>query len=332
MSIVPISFASMFSCGGQADLAARSLGMELVGAIEFDPEIAGVYVDNLGGEHLTIGDVSDFDYREWRGLEFLHASPSCKPHAFGRANGNPKDHAQHDSAFVVCRAIQAIAPRIFTLENSPNFARSEPYAAIMATLHRLGYSVVSETLNAFHFGVPQERKRQIVVAVRGGGDLLRLQIAKRRSPWVGGWWRAVADLVDDLAPIAPTLAQKPALDKIGRHGKWLVQRVGVAYRKGIPAASHRSSAEPSFAVRALGRGCDGHGTDQANIWLPDQRQMLALTPRIYARLMGVPDGYRLPSDPVLAVEVLGNGFPPPFAASVFGAALGAIGWRQEVAA
>lgn len=325
--VVTLTFASMFSCAGQADLAAKSLGLELVGAIECDITIAQVYADNHGGRHLTVGDVADFDYRQWRGVDVLHASPSCKPHAFGRANGDPEDHHQHDSAFVVCEAIKAAMPRVFTMENSPNFARSKPYAAIMSTLHRLGYTVHSETLNAADFGTPQVRKRRIVIAVRQG-NLILLQ----KSPWVGGWWAATQDLIDDLPEVEPTAAQLPTLRKIGRHGCWLVQRSGIAYRKNSPSASHRAANELSFAIKALGRHCDGHGPDQANVWLADRQRMLALTPRFYARLMGLPDSYRLPSDPVLAVEVLGNGFPPPFAAAVFAAGLRAIGQPMEVAA
>ncbi len=320
-----LTFASMFSCAGQVDLAARSLGFDLVGAIEYDPEIAGVYADNLGGGHLTIGDVADFDYSQWRGLDHLHASNSCKPYAFGEGNGKPEDHAQYDSGFVIPRAIKAIAPRVFTLENSPNFARSEPYAAIMSTLHGMGYTVLAETLNAADFGTPQDRKRRIIIAVRGGMAMIQ------KSPWVGGWWAATHDLIDDLNLIAPTLAQKSALDKIGRRGSWLVQRVGVAYRKGHPAATHRSAKDPAFTVRAFGRHCDGHGPDQANVYLADRQRMLALTPRFYARLMGVPDSYRLPPNPLLAVEVLGNGFPPPFAAAVLSSGLRAIG-HQGVSA
>jgi DNA (cytosine-5)-methyltransferase 1 len=301
--------------------------MELVGALEIDPPTAQVYADNLGADHLTIGDVCNFDFRQWYGLYFLHASPSCKPHAFGSANGRPQDHPQHDSAYAVVRALKECTPRIFTLENSPNFARSEPCAAIMSTLHQLGYTIHSETLNAVDFGVPQERKRRIIIAVRGGHGVLL-----QRLPWVGGWSAALSDLVDDLSPIAPSLAQQPALKKIGNHGRWLVQRSGVAYRKGQPAASHRHAKEPSFAVRAFGRGCDGHGPDQANIWDADQREMLELTPRCYARLMGIPDSYQLPDDDVLAVEVLGNGFPPPFARAVFDAALRSAGvCQREVA-
>lgn len=325
-----VTFASMFSCGGQVDLAARSLGLDLVGAIEYDPAIAQVYAENFGGSHLTIGDVCDFDFRRWQGVDLLHASPSCKPYAMGFSNGNPENHAQYDSGFYVPQAIKAIVPRVFTLENSPNFARSQPYAAIMSTLHGLGYTVFAETLNAVDFGAPQDRKRRILIAVRGCRSILSHR--PRKTSWMGGWWAAVHDLIGELSPIAPTLAQKPTLDKIGRRGHWLVQRVGVAYRKGYPAASHRSAKEPSFTVRAFGRGCDGHGPDQANIWLADEHKMLDLTPRVYARLMGVSDDYRLPADPVLAVEVLGNGFPPPFAAAVLSSGLRAIGVQpQEVA-
>ena len=156
VSIVPISFASMFTGCGQADLAARSLGMELVGAIEHDAPIAAVYADNFGSRHLTIGDVADFDFRQWKGLDHLHASNSCKPHAFGRANGDPKDHAQYASAYEICRALKVIQPQTFTLENSPNFARSEPYRAIMGVLLGLGYGIFAGNLNASDFGVPQD--------------------------------------------------------------------------------------------------------------------------------------------------------------------------------
>ena len=84
----------------------------------------------------------------------------------------------------------------------------------------------------------------------------------------------------------------------------------------------RSSTQPSIAVRAFGRGCDRHGVRQMNVW--DGEVLRSCTVDFYRRLMGVPDDFRLGDDECLAVEALGNGYPPPFAQAMFEAAVRAV--------
>jgi DNA (cytosine-5)-methyltransferase 1 len=67
------------------------------------------------------------------------------------------------------RAVRIVRPRAFMFENVPgitNDAHAAYLASICAELTELDYKVDVVTLNAVDFGLPQERKRLVIVGIR----------------------------------------------------------------------------------------------------------------------------------------------------------------------
>lgn len=65
------------------------------------------------------------------------------------------------------RAVADAEPKAFVLENVPPLLKSQEYVELCGLMKELGYSVEGKILNAADYGVPQTRRRAIVIGVRG---------------------------------------------------------------------------------------------------------------------------------------------------------------------
>ena len=65
------------------------------------------------------------------------------------------------------RAIDESGPTVFVMENVPQLLRSAEFAAFKRAAQSRNYSVEGRVLNAADFGVPQTRRRAIVIGMVG---------------------------------------------------------------------------------------------------------------------------------------------------------------------
>jgi DNA (cytosine-5)-methyltransferase 1 len=290
--------ATLFSGGGCVEAGLRDL-VDFRWAVEVDPAIAGVYRANIG-DHVIVADVSAVDYDALPAVDYLHASPVCKNASRAKVGGAeaPEDRLM---ATAVCRALRAVQPRVFTLENVVGYQRFESFAMIGRTLNELGYIWHAASYNSADAGVPQTRRRLILRAVK---DAL-LPPPPPPLPWVG-WYAAIEDLI-------PTLPESRFADWQLKtlvatvHGKAAVPRafiIGGQYQTPngedrVP--QHRAGDRPIWTITG-----SEHGDTRA--WLSEGR-VVAMTPRALARFQSIPDWYVLPEKKALACMVIGNGWP-----------------------
>lgn len=197
---------TLFSGGGLAEVGLDGM-VHFVAAVEMNPEIAAHH-QQAHGTPVTVGKVQDVDYRQWEGVDYLHASPVCK--SFSVANAQ-KGEVSLDlsSADATIRAIKDAKPRIVTIENVPNYEGSESLTRILTALSDEGYQYDVAVYDAADYGVPQHRKRLLVRAVKDG------ELPPRPQPTGStlGWFDAVHDLTlpVDSAGLAPW--QRERLDR-----------------------------------------------------------------------------------------------------------------------
>lgn len=105
------------------------------------------------------------------------------------------------------RCVEQVNPKIFVLENVPPLLKSAEFVEMCRLGASLGYKVEGRVLNAADYGVPQTRKRAIVIGSRIGDpcfpqqthvDPLKRNLLTQELPR----WRTVRDAIGHL-PLEP---------------------------------------------------------------------------------------------------------------------------------
>jgi DNA (cytosine-5)-methyltransferase 1 len=248
-----IVFGDLFCGGGGAATGAIAAGLEHAWGLELDPQIAEVYRENIGdcfNQNILDADPLKFEKPDW-----LHASPPCQ--AFSTANANRGERQlEIDCARKVAEFIEVLQPKYFSLENVEAYKRSHSFNLIVDTLNRLGYWSNWQILNAADFGVPQSRRRLILLAIKGG--FLPSLPPKERHV---GWYEAIAHLVHDLPDAQLADWQLNALPEDLRENLRHMQKQKNILIENTGARSDRplqtrDAGEPSWTIRAMGH--DGH--------------------------------------------------------------------------
>ena len=172
----------LFCGAGGLTRGLRSAGWSVVAGIDVDGTAAETYESNNPGArfiHADLRGVSVGDIRDLaKGippLELLLAGCApCQPFSKQRGTGVGK---RTDAALLTefARFVVVLQPGVVLMENVPGITSVPGFSAFRRftkTLNDCGYDCDHGILNACDFGVPQHRRRYVLLAGRTG----RLQL------------------------------------------------------------------------------------------------------------------------------------------------------------
>lgn len=167
---------SLFSGIGGFELAFERLGIQTVASVEIDDQARGVLADHFPRTEL-LTDVTKVTGADARAAGFvpdrgvITAGWPCQGNsAAGRRQGmdDPRSGLWRE----VVRLLAETRPRWFFGENVPGLLSvndGRDFYRVVRDLDDLGYGVAWRVLDAQFFGVPQRRRRVIVVGCLGDG-------------------------------------------------------------------------------------------------------------------------------------------------------------------
>ena len=176
---LPIHVFDFFSgCGGTCK-GFQDAGMRIVFAIDNDPDSQETFRRNFPNTHLFPQNIEDMHIGDLQSLIALSqghptlfsVSAPCQPYT----NQNTQKPA-HDNRRKLLdefrRFVEHYLPDYIFLENVPGLQKltisEAPFARFIATLDSLGYEYEHDVIRAQDYGVPQKRKRLILIASRHG--------------------------------------------------------------------------------------------------------------------------------------------------------------------
>lgn len=160
-------FIDLFAGIGGMRIPFDDIGGECVFTSEIDKYAQKTYINNFGDEPK--GDITDISPKEIPSHDLILAGFPCQP--FSQA-GLKKGFGDTRGGlfFYIADIIEHHLPKVVLLENVKRFKthdKGRTFAIVEKTLNDLGYSVFSKVLNSKNFGVPQNRERLFIVALRG---------------------------------------------------------------------------------------------------------------------------------------------------------------------
>lgn len=195
--------ASLFTGGACFDLGAKAAGYTPLWGVEIDADISACAKRNLPEMDIITADVADVNYSMLPKVDHMHTSTVCKNASVASQGGEALEDIEMAKA--TCRAVETLQPETFTLENVWPYRDFEAFKeVIVPTLQCNGYYVDWWHLNAADYGVPQTRKRLILVASKQHQPQ-RPTPTHSKTPdswglcrsWVG-WYEAIEDLIPEL--------------------------------------------------------------------------------------------------------------------------------------
>ena len=289
-----------FSGGGLVEEGLKGI-IDPVVAVEYDRKISGVYRNNFG-QHIVTADVRDVDPKELvkhidGEVEYFHASPVCKNYSQAKSNGGEVE-LDKETAKSTADFIDAVKPRVVTIENVKGYKDSEAMKIITQVLDKNGYKWDADVYNAADFGGYTSRERLIVRAVKDG----ELPEKPKKQPRKGGWLEAVEDILPTLTEkksgVAPWMDARLKVDGIDwQKVEKPLYVMGSAYADGKIPHAYGDEILPTLRTKS------------GDVIIMPGGKVLRADGRVLARITGLGDDYLLPKTESLAHTIIGNGIP-----------------------
>lgn len=168
-----------FFCGaGGLTRGLLDAGMEVLLGLDNDLRLRQTYLTNNKPSRFCWRDISDIDIIRLRralrvskeDMVLYAACTPCQP--FSTLNTRKGQDDRKQLLLTFARVVEAAPPDMILVENVPGLNTSygkDIYEEFRRTLDRCGFNhVYAEFLDAYDFGVPQVRKRFILLASRHG--------------------------------------------------------------------------------------------------------------------------------------------------------------------
>lgn len=270
-------------CGGLS-MGFANAGFDVVAAFDnWDPAI-DVYKSNFDHPIIKkdLGDTSDLkDIKSFK-PDIIIGGPPCQDFSSAGHRDESLGRAQLTSSFT--EIIAEIKPKYFLMENVPRIQKSVVFPKILKEFRDIGYGLTYTVLDASRCGVPQARKRFVLIGKLGGKDDFMLE------DLVGGMSKKQMTLHDYFG------------DSLGFEHYFRVPR---SYqRRGV-----FSIYEPSMTIRGVDRplpaGYPGHPGDTA----PVSTAIRTLTTKERSLIQTFPEDFEFEGSKTTLNQIIGNAVP-----------------------
>ena len=190
----------LFAGVGGMSLGFEMAGFDVVLANEYDKDIATAYKKNHSSTKMINEDITKLDlqsvFEQYKGnIDVIIGGPPCQ--GFSQKGKRKTIHDERNFLFkYYVKVVDLVKPQYFVMENVPNLLTAEKgyfKREIEELFSKMGYILDAGVLNAADYGVPQNRRRAVIIGKKTNEErvnLLPKPVNKKVSVW---------DAISDLA-------------------------------------------------------------------------------------------------------------------------------------
>ena len=225
-----IRAVDMFCGIGGLTHGLRAAEIDVALGLDIDPTCRYAYEANNPGTVFREADIREVGFADLEAyygesaVTALVGCAPCQPFSAHTRRTAPSDDCELVDEF--SRLIQEGVPDLVSMENVQGLSRHASFLDLLGVLDDLGYDVDFDVLNFHQYGIPQRRRRLVMIASRRGPAVLPepTEDAKHVVDFIQGLPPIFAGetSTDDLAhtclPLSPTNLSRIRQSKPG--GNW----------------------------------------------------------------------------------------------------------------
>lgn len=324
-------------------------------AVDIEPWSVRTYEENFGSAHAVCAPIEKVD--SFPSTDVLIGGPPCQ--GFSLLGENNPNHPLNTLWRHYYRAVLEAEPRVFVMENVPQLLKSDHYRHFRESV-RDRYDVWEGVLNAADYGVPQTRRRAIVIGSAIGTAASLVPIESHSTPTTPKLntqpWRTFRDELGDI-PLEPRYSRDADWDPeepksgvrlhVGRHPT----PSSLERYRAIPEGGNRwdlyrnrPDLTPGCWIRKTSGGTDLMGrlwwdrpafTIRTEFFKPEKGRYLhptadrPITHWEAARLQKFPDTFRFVGSKIQVARQIGNAVPVLLAKAIATSIATALAGSEE---
>lgn len=333
-----------------AGVGGLSLGFEMQGfdvllANEYDKSIAKAYTENHKNTEMIVGDITSLDLQQIFGkykdkVDVVIGGPPCQ--GFSQKGKRKTIYDKRNFLFrYYVDVVKLVKPKYFVMENVPNLLTAEGgyfKKEIKELFNEMEYLLECDILNASDYGVPQNRRRAIIIG-KLNGKAPKLPKPKNKKVTV---WDAISDLAylqsgegtdeqdyknpaeSDYQKLLRANSEKLFNHIVTKHSPLALERLAM-----IPPNSGREVLPKEHLTKSIFSGTwTRMRKDEISVTIttrfdtPSSGKFThpfldrAITVREAARIQSFPDNFRFIGNKGSQMKQVGNAVPPLLAAAI----------------
>lgn len=172
MTKINIEAIDLFCGAGGLTKGLENSGINVKLGIDIDPYCEFAYTNNNKAEFLlkSITDTKKKDIEQYFSSNSIKILAGCAPcQTF--SNYNNKADSSDDRWWLLLqfsRLIKETIPELITMENVPGLMKEDVFQHFLNELESLGYNVCYKVVNCADYGLPQSRKRLVLLGSKLG--------------------------------------------------------------------------------------------------------------------------------------------------------------------
>lgn len=174
-----ITAVDLFCGAGGLTRGLLNAGVRVVAGFDIDPACRYAYERNNQNASFNLKSVSDLSAEELSAyypaghIRILVGCAPCQPFSKYTQGQNKDQDSKWGLLNAFSRLVHDVKPEIISMENVPEIQRHSVFTEFIATLVQAGYFVSHQEAFCPEFGIPQQRRRLVLLASLLGPISLR---------------------------------------------------------------------------------------------------------------------------------------------------------------
>jgi len=195
-----IRAVDLFCGAGGLTYGLQKAGVNVIAGVDIDPQCKYPYSANNKAKFIlrSVKDLKASEVKRFYAEDSISVLAGCAPcQPFSTYSQGPKSRGDDQWRLLseFQRLIDDTEPDIVTMENVPKLAKHEIFDQFVACLKENGYSVFKQVVDCRLYGLPQMRKRLVLIASKLG-DIKLIEPTRKPTEFA-----TVRDVIANLTPL-----------------------------------------------------------------------------------------------------------------------------------